>query len=127
MRSRRAAWAPSAFLGLCCAALAAHAGEEGQSPSAAELALLARARPSVVRVRLRDARFGDVTTQRHAVVVRQDGLLVLAGSPPSPTATLTAVFADGRELRARLVASDPETALTLVRVPTSGLVPIPGG
>lgn len=113
------------LLGLGSLAPGAQAGEpEGLSATA--LAHAATARPSVVRVRWRDGRFGDVSTTRNAIVVRRDGLLLMAGLPPSRRGTFTVLLHDGRELRAKHIASDRETALTLLRVPTTGLVPLPG-
>lgn len=90
----------------------------------ADVALARRARPSVVRVRWRHERLREFTSERNAVVLAEDGLLLLAGPPPSRRGRLTAVFADGSELDARIVASDAETALTLLRVPTTGLTPL---
>ena len=73
-------------------------------------------RPGVVRIVWRDARFSDLTSKRNAIVVRADGMLLMAGPPPSRRGTLTARFADGAEVRARLIARDTETTLTLLQV-----------
>ena len=116
---------------LCAtAALGVHAAsvqakDEG-ALTATELAVAKATRPSVVRVRWRDGRFGDVRSTRNAIVVRRDGLLVMAGLPPSRRGTFTARLSDGRELRAQIVGSDTETALTVLRLPTTGLVPVKG-
>lgn len=137
----RASW-PALLLLLLAAGLAS-AGEEPAAPAApsgaaragateADLALAAGARASVVRVRWRNERFGDLTATRNAVVVRRDGLLVMAGPPPGADGTLTVHLQDGQELRAELLAADAETALSLLQVPTTGLTPCtlastPGG
>lgn len=89
-----------------------------------DLAVANAARPSVVRVRWRDMRFPTVTAARNAVVVGKDGLLLMAGPPPSRGGTLAVTLHDGREMRARLVASDAQTALALLRVSTTGLRPL---
>ncbi len=94
--------------------------------SAAELAVARAARPSVARVRLRDPRFGDRTMTRHAVVVRRDGLFLMAGPPPGRAGTITLVLHDGRQLRARQLGHDAETALTLLRVATTNLPALRG-
>lgn len=109
------------------AAVAAPArASEPEGLTDVELARAQAARASVARVRFRDGRFGDLTATRNAVVVRRDGLLLMAGLPPTRRGSFTALLHDGRELRARVVASDMETALTLLRVPTTGLVPVAG-
>jgi S1-C subfamily serine protease len=108
-----------ALLGLLLMAAPA-AGESRE----AERAMLAAARPSVVRVRWRDARLTHLTSVRNAVVVSADGLLLMAGPPPSRRGTLTVTLHDGRELRAGFLAADTQTALSLLRVPTTGLRPL---
>ena len=75
-----------------------------------------KARPSVVRIVWRDDRFPDRTSQRNGIVVRADGLLVMAGPPPALRGTFTARFSDGTESRARFLARDTETALSLLQV-----------
>ncbi len=104
----------------------ARAEDEASVLSKAEVARAVAARPAVARVRWRDGRFGDVSATRNAIVVRRDGLLLMAGLPPSRRGSFTAVLPDGRELAARIVGSDAGTALTLLRVTTSGLTPLPG-
>ena len=114
-----------ALLLLCLGASSAGA-EEALALTKAEVARAVAARASIARVRWRDGRFGDVSATRHAVVVRRDGLLLMAGLPPSRQGSFTALLPDGRELRAQIVGSDAQTALTLLRVQASGLVPLPG-
>lgn len=89
-----------------------------------ELKVAEAARPSVVRVRWRDMHLPTITAARNAVIVRKDGLLLMAGPPPSRHGTIAVTLYDGREMRARLVAGDAQTALSILRVPTTGLVPV---
>lgn len=103
----------------------AHADGDGRLTEA-ELARARAARASVARVRWRDGRFGDRTITRNAIVVRADGLLLIAGLAPTRDGTYTAVLPGGRQMRARVVGTDAETALTLLRVPSAGLVPLAG-
>jgi len=87
----------------------------------AGLAVARAGRAAVVRIRWRDVRFGDLTSIRNAIVVRSDGLLLMAGPPPGRRGSLIARFSDGQELKARVVASDARTALTLLRVARTDL------
>lgn len=112
--ARRGLWLPLVALMLFGATSDVHAGD-------AELAIAKRARPSVVRIRWRDVRFGDATSIRNAIVVRRDGLLLMAGPPPDRNGSLMARFSDGQEMKARIVAWDSETTLTLLRVDRTAL------
>jgi S1-C subfamily serine protease len=105
------------LLALGARAPAAHADD-------AAVATARAARPSVVRVRWRPDRRRDVGAERNAVVIDADGLLLMAGPPPSRRGRLSAVLADGTEHEARILAFDAPTALTLLRVPTTGLRPL---
>lgn len=111
------------LLALACGSAALLGAPDGAAGEA-DLAVARAARPSVVRVRWRDVRFPGVTAARNAVVVRKDGLLLMAGPPPSRHGTLSVTLHDGREMRARLLAGDVQTALSLLRVPTTGLEPL---
>jgi len=106
------------FACVIAAGAAARAGDE------ALVAVARTARPSVVRVVWRDDRFGDLTVERNAIVIRADGLLLMAGPPPSRRGTLTVRFMDESEVRGRIIASDAETALTLLRVSRTKLAPL---
>ena len=107
------------FVALLCgvAGTTAHADEH-------DLEVAKMARPSVVRIRWRDARFHRITSERNAIVIRSDGLLVMGGPPPSRRGTLTAKFSDGSESRATLLAWDERTALSLLRVNRTRLRPL---
>lgn len=87
----------------------------------ADLAVAKKARASVVRIRWRDERYSRRTVVRHAVVVRADGLLLMAGPPIAGRGTLRAKLADGRELDAEVLASDVQTALSLLRIRAANL------
>ncbi len=87
----------------------------------AEVTLAAQARASVVRIRWRDPRFSRSTAVRNAIVIRRDGMLLMAGPPLPDAGTLTARLADGRELTAERLAVDPQVALTLLRVRAANL------
>ncbi len=89
------------------------------------LTMARRAAPGIVRVQWRPYRGADAPIERHAVVVDTDGWLLMAGPPVSEHGTLAASFSDGRAARARVWATDAGSALTLLHVPLSGLVPIP--
>jgi S1-C subfamily serine protease len=90
----------------------------------ADLAVAQKARESVVRIRWRDARFSRRQVVRNAVVIRADGMLLMAGAPFAGPGSLTAVLSDGRELPAELLAADTQTALTLLRVRAAHLRPL---
>ncbi len=87
----------------------------------ADLAVAKKARASVVRIRWRDERYSRRTLVRNAVVVRADGLLLMAGPPIAGRGTLHAKLADGRELEAEVLASDLQTALSLLRIRAANL------
>ena len=87
----------------------------------ADLAVAKKARASVVRIRWRDERYSRRIIVRHAVVVRADGLLLMAGPPITGRGTLRARLADGRELDAEVLASDLQTALSLIRIRAANL------
>jgi serine protease Do len=66
---------------------------------------------------------GGRAERRHALVVGADGWLLLAGPPPPAGGTLVAWFAQGRTATpAEVWASDPPSALTLLRVQVEHLV-----
>ena len=77
--------------------------------------------PGVVRIQWRGRGERPVVIERHAVAVDADGWLLLAGPPPPADGTLAATFHDGRSMSARVWATDPRTALTLLRLPLSDL------
>jgi S1-C subfamily serine protease len=87
----------------------------------AQLAALAeRVRPSVVAIQVRGTD-GSVV-RRNAVVVDATGWLVLVGPVPGPRDTVVAVLPKGVATPVVNVASDPETAITLLQL----LAPPPG-
>lgn len=90
----------------------------------ADVALAKQARASVVRIRWRDARFSRRQVVRNAVVIRADGMLLMAGAPFASPGSLTAVLPDGREFPAELLAADTQTALTLLRIRAAHLRPL---
>ena len=75
----------------------------------------------MVRIQWRPRGQGRDTVERHAVVVDPDGFLLLAGPGPSPAGTLAATLEDGRSMPAEVWARDPETCLTMLRVPVPSL------
>jgi S1-C subfamily serine protease len=109
----------AALLGGALLGGAARAG-----PEDAQLDVAEAARPGVVRIHWRHARFSDFTLMRNAVVLREDGLLLMAGPPPDTQGVLTATLADGKRLRATFLAGDAPTALSLLRVAATGLKPL---
>jgi len=108
------------LVGICVAAARSPRAEAAPGHDA-DLSVARKARPAVVRIRWRDDRFSQRTAVRNAIVVRSDGLLVMAGAPLPRGGTLRAVFADGRELDAEFLAADLPTALSLLRVRAAGL------
>jgi S1-C subfamily serine protease len=82
------------------------------------------ARPGVVRVQWRSSGSDPEVQERNAIVVDSEGLLLMAGPAPSPGGTITASTADGQSTRASVIASDPESALTLLWIRIGGLRPL---
>jgi len=100
------------------------AGAEEKIHDARARRLARDVRPAIVRVQWRPRTGAGRIVDRHAVVIDPEGWLLLAGPPPSPAGTLAATFDDGRAARAEVWASDPETALTVLRVPLFQLPPL---
>src|SRR5262245_6073812 len=102
-------------------AITAEAAAKAAEKQRAQLAALAeRVRPSVIAMQ---GRGNDGTVvRRNAVVVDASGWLVLAGPAPGPRDTVVAVLPKGVVTPVVHVASDPETAITLLQM----LAPPPG-
>ncbi|MGC4094054.1 MAG: trypsin-like peptidase domain-containing protein [Polyangiaceae bacterium] len=79
--------------------------------------LVARARPSVVAVE-------HARGQGSGVVLSQDGYVLTNAHVVSDSKALRVRFADGEELPATRVGSDPHCDLAVLRVPVSGLAPL---
>lgn len=82
-------------------------------------------KPSVVRIQWRPRTDPESSVERCAVAIDGSGWLLMAGPPPAPGGTMAATLADGRSMRAEIWAGDSRSALTLLRVPVSGLRPLP--
>jgi S1-C subfamily serine protease len=117
--------APWACVALAALGLALRTAAGGERESGPPLRVLAEARDSIARVRLRDLDRPLDAAWRDAVVVRADGRLLMAGEPPGAADRLTAVLPGGRELTARVLAVDVRTRLSLLQVEAEGLRPLP--
>lgn len=63
--------------------------------------------------------------QGTGLVVRQDGMILTAGSLVSDATTITVTSSDGQEWNANLVGTDPATGAAVISVPATGLVVLP--
>jgi len=85
-----------------------------------------RLRPSVanLRVRRRGRSGRELDGGGSGVVITPDGYMLTSAHVVSSAApAVSASFADGREVRARVVGADPLSDLALLRADESGLVP----
>ena len=84
--------------------------------------LLTRIQRSTARVMWRDRLRPSVITRRNAVAVDAEHHMLMAGPPPEASAgAMTVTHQNGFKGRAHVVASDTESALTLLRLPKHGL------
>ena len=86
------------------------------TPSPADI--IARVTPSVVSIST-DFGWGS------GVVVREDGLILTAFHVVQDAASITVGFNDGSESQARLLGEDLGQDLAVIKVPRSGLSPVP--
>ena len=86
------------------------------TPSPADI--IARVTPSVVSVST-DFGWGS------GVVIREDGLILTAFHVVEDAASITVGFSDGSESQARLLGEDLGRDLAVIKVPRSGLSPVP--
>lgn len=84
------------------------------------------ARKSVVRVSSIASGRPTDAFERVGVAVRADGLILMAGPVVAGRERFTVRLADGAIASGQLVAADPETALTLLRVTGPSPVPLAG-
>ncbi len=117
MRAARFGW--TALVALILGSVLARA--EDASIDDATLRAARRVLPGVVRIQWRGRGERPTVVERHAIVVDADGWLLLAGPPPPEEGTLAATFHDGRSMSARVWAHDARSALTLLRLPVTGL------
>jgi S1-C subfamily serine protease len=83
------------------------------------MAVAQRVRPAVVELEAQNAT-GAITGTGSAVMFRSDGYLITDMSVVAGAVGLTAVLADTRRVRARVLGSDPESGVALVKVDGSG-------
>ena len=88
------------------------------TPTPTQADIIAQVTPSVVSITT-DFGWGS------GVVVREDGLIVTALHVVEDAASITVGFSDGSESQARLLGEDLGQDLAVIKVPRSGLSPVP--
>ena len=88
------------------------------TPTPTQADIIARVTPSVVSIST-DLGWGS------GVIVREDGLILTAFHVVEDAASITVGFSDGSESQARLLGEDLGQDLAVIKVPRSGLNPVP--